>query len=100
MRLNMNDAESIVRWWRVYPERHWDYIEYFAAHATPEFQASILEAQRRIQTDPRFARCMQRPSQAFVAARGRVRPGEEAGDDGGADPASGQAGPQHQPLQH
>jgi hypothetical protein len=80
MQLNMNDPDSIVTWWRVYPERHWAYIEYFASHATPEFRAAIQEAQQRIQADPRFVRCRHEARRAVEAAASRLRPGEDAVD--------------------
>ena len=55
MHLNLNDPDSIVRWWRVYPERHWCYLEFYETHS-PQYQAAIRQARRRIQADPRFDR--------------------------------------------
>lgn len=81
MQLNMNDPDSIVNWWRVYPERHWAYIEFFASHALPEFRMAIHEAQQRIQVDPCFVERRGRQLQRSVdGAPLRCRPGEDAQD--------------------
>jgi hypothetical protein len=47
MFLDLKDADSIVNWWRVFPERHDSYLEY-KLKASPEFAPAIREAQRRI----------------------------------------------------
>lgn len=47
MLLDLNDPESIVRWWTVWPERHDAFLEY-ALKASPQFAPGIREAQRRI----------------------------------------------------
>lgn len=47
MHLNLTDPDSIVAWWRVFPERHDGYLEQ-KLRLSPEFGPSILEAQRRI----------------------------------------------------
>jgi len=54
MNLNLNDPDSIVRWWRCYPERHWLYLEVFEER-TPQFRRAICNARRRIQEDPLFS---------------------------------------------
>jgi hypothetical protein len=53
MHLNLSDPDSIVSWWRVYPERHWGYLEFYEKHS-PQFQPVIRQARRRIMADPRF----------------------------------------------
>lgn len=53
MQLNLTDPESIVLWWRVFPERHWDFLEGFELRS-PQFRPAIREARRRIQADPLF----------------------------------------------
>ncbi|NCT84088.1 MAG: hypothetical protein GXC94_13130 [Comamonadaceae bacterium] len=47
MLLDLNDVESIVRWWSVLPERHDSYLDY-KLRVSPEFAPAILEARRRI----------------------------------------------------
>jgi len=47
MQLNLNDPDSIVSWWRVFPERHDAYLE-FKLRISPDFGPAIREAQRRI----------------------------------------------------
>ncbi len=47
MRLNLNDPESILNWWRVWPQRHNIFLEH-ALSASPQFAHAIREAQRRI----------------------------------------------------
>jgi len=47
MLLNMNDPESILRWWMVWPERHDAYLEH-VLKSSPEFAPSIRAAQSRI----------------------------------------------------
>lgn len=89
MNLNLNDPDSIVAWWRVYPGRHWAYLEYYAVHAQAQFQPAIRQAQRRIAADPLFASAL---VDIPVAAAGgsRLRPGEMAVDDAtGAGRADG-----------
>ena len=53
MQLNLRDPDSIVLWWRSFPERHWSYLEVFEA-CTPQFRAEIRTARRRIKSDPLF----------------------------------------------
>lgn len=47
MFLDLKDADSIIDWWRVFPERHDSYLEY-KLKSSPEFAPAIREAQRRI----------------------------------------------------
>lgn len=47
MHLNLNDPDSIVRWWTVLPDRHDDYLAY-KVQISPEFAPNITEARRRI----------------------------------------------------
>ncbi len=51
MLLNLGDPESIVAWWRVFPEQHDNYLSH-KLKVSPEFASSILEARRRIEADP------------------------------------------------
>jgi len=47
MLLNLNDPDSIVRWWCVLPERHDGVLEQ-TLRLSPQFAPAIKEAQRRI----------------------------------------------------
>lgn len=51
MQLDLNSVDSIVAWWRVWPERHDSYLDYKLA-ASPEFAHSILGARRLIDARP------------------------------------------------
>lgn len=51
MLLNLNDPESIVSWWKVYPDQHQAYLDH-KLKVSPEFAPSIRDAQRRIAEDP------------------------------------------------
>jgi hypothetical protein len=53
MQLNLKDPDSIVLWWRSFPERHWSYLEVFEA-CTPQFRPEIRVARLRIKADPLF----------------------------------------------
>ncbi len=53
MQLNLTDPDSILRWWRSFPERHWAYLDAFEA-SSPEFRGAIRAARLRIQADPLF----------------------------------------------
>lgn len=64
MHLNLGDPDSILRWWRAHPERHWAYLDFFEARS-PRFRGSIRAARARIQADPLFSPDRQ---QAFEAA--------------------------------
>jgi len=50
MLLNLNDTESILAWWKVWPVRHNEYLGVQLA-ARPQFASAIREAQRRIASD-------------------------------------------------
>jgi len=54
MLLDLNDADSILKWWRVWPERHDSYLEY-SLKTSPEFAPAIREAQRRIAAIPELS---------------------------------------------
>lgn len=54
MFLDLKDADSIVQWWRVLPERHSSYLEY-KLRVSPEFSQAIREAERRIAADPELS---------------------------------------------
>lgn len=54
MHLNLTDPDSIVTWWRAFPERHWAYLDVFETRS-PQFRAAIQIARRRIQGDPMFS---------------------------------------------
>ena len=47
MLLDLNDADSILRWWKVWPDRHDANLEYFL-QSSPQCAPAITEAQRRI----------------------------------------------------
>lgn len=47
MLLNLNDVDSILRWWQVLPERHDGVLEQTLL-LSPQFSPAIREAQRRI----------------------------------------------------
>jgi len=47
LQLNLNDPDSIVSWWRVFPVRHDAYLE-MKLRMSPDFGPAIKEAQRRI----------------------------------------------------
>ena len=47
MLLNLNDPESILDWWKVFPDRHASFLDY-KLKSSPEFAPAIREAQRRI----------------------------------------------------
>lgn len=53
MHLNLSDPDSILRWWRTFPERHWAYLDVFEARS-PQFRLAIRAARARIQADPLF----------------------------------------------
>lgn len=54
MQLNLRDPDSIVQWWRSFPERHWGYLEALEA-SSPQYKAEIREARLRIKADPQFS---------------------------------------------
>lgn len=47
MLLDLTDPESIIRWWKVLPERH-DGVLQQTLKQSPEFAPAITEARRRI----------------------------------------------------
>ncbi|WP_124448539.1 hypothetical protein [Paucibacter sp. KBW04] len=51
MLINLNDPDSVLRWWRVWPERHHPLLEFWLK-TRPEFAPSIREVQRRLSSDP------------------------------------------------
>ncbi|MCF8205202.1 MAG: hypothetical protein K9J82_09015 [Methylotenera sp.] len=77
MQLDLSNVDSIVTWWRVWPERHDSYLDYKLA-ASPEFAHSILSARRLIDARPdlRALKPLAPPS----AASWRV-PTADAADD-------------------
>lgn len=54
MHLNLTDPDSIVSWWRTFPERHWAYLAVFESRS-PQFRLAIRTARARIQADPLFS---------------------------------------------
>lgn len=57
MLVNLNDAESILTWWKVLPERHDVFLDY-KLRASPEFAPAILEARRQIANNPELRRLL------------------------------------------
>lgn len=53
MYLDLQDPDSIVSWWREFPERHWAYLDALD-QLTPQFRASIQLARQRIRQQPDF----------------------------------------------
>ncbi|QPF73743.1 hypothetical protein G8A07_12950 [Roseateles sp. DAIF2] len=53
MYLDLQDPDSIVNWWREFPERHWSYLDALD-RLTPQFRASIQLARQRIRKHPDF----------------------------------------------
>ncbi|WP_458232730.1 hypothetical protein [Roseateles sp. P5_E8] len=51
MLLDLNDPTSIVAWWRVWPERHGEFLMH-KLRSSPQFAPGIREAQRLIATNP------------------------------------------------
>jgi hypothetical protein len=51
MFLDLKDPSSIVAWWRVWPERHSEFLTHKLT-SSPQFAPAIREAQRLISTDP------------------------------------------------
>lgn len=43
MVLDLNDPKSILRWWRIWPERHGQQLNAFA-ELEPQFAGSIAQA--------------------------------------------------------
>ena len=61
MQLDLSNVDSIVAWWRVWPERHDSYLDY-KLQASPEFAHSILSARRVIDARPEL-RALKPPSE-------------------------------------
>jgi len=57
MLINLHDPESVLRWWRVWPERHHPLLEFWLK-TRPEAAPSIREVQRRISMDSDLAALM------------------------------------------
>lgn len=72
MQLDLNNVDSIVAWWLVFPERHDSYLDY-KLRASPEFTSSISAARRRIAASPE--------GQAFRALQGRQRHRHQTWDE-------------------
>jgi hypothetical protein len=51
MFLDLNDPSSIVAWWRVWPERHAEFLTH-KLKSSPQFAPGIRAAQRLIAEDP------------------------------------------------
>jgi len=51
MRLDLNSVESIVAWWRVWPERHGNYL-HFKLRTSPEFAPHIHAALQAMASRP------------------------------------------------
>ncbi len=51
MLLDLNDSQSILQWWAVYPSRHGALLSDWARRR-PEHRAAILHARRLINADP------------------------------------------------
>lgn len=67
MYLDLQDPDSIVSWWREFPERHWAYLDALD-QLTPQFRASIQLARQRIRQQPDFpARLDDGPAQRGAA---------------------------------
>ncbi len=60
MQLDLNSVDSILAWWRVWPERHDSYLDY-KLMTSPEFAHSILGARRAIEARPEL-RALRPPS--------------------------------------
>ena len=54
MLLSLNDPESILNWWKVWPQRHDAFLDH-ALKASPQFAHAIREAQRRIVNSPELS---------------------------------------------
>ncbi|PZP34472.1 MAG: hypothetical protein DI603_05830 [Roseateles depolymerans] len=92
MQLNLMDPDSILRWWRCFPERHWHYLEAFET-GSPQFRFAIRQARRRIQADPLFNRAR---IDAFDAASRLQAATDDTGWDGEvADTATASAVAMH-----
>ena len=50
MLLDLDDPESILAWWKVWPARHAEFLEH-KLRTSPEFSGAIRAVQRRIAAD-------------------------------------------------
>lgn len=57
MLINLHDPDSVLRWWRVWPERHHPLLEFWL-NTRPETAPSIREVQRRISSEPELVALM------------------------------------------
>ena len=80
MFLNLQDPDSIVAWWREYPERHWTYLDALA-ELSPQFRPAIAQARRRIESDPGCRELLARARRMVLAANWRAAAAEQAGVD-------------------
>ena len=71
MQLDLNNADSILAWWQVWPERHDAYLDY-KLQASPEFAPAIQAVRRRIAASPEL--------QALRARSVQQRRRQEASD--------------------
>jgi hypothetical protein len=77
MQLDLNNVDSIVAWWRVWPGRHDSYLDY-KAKASPEFAHSIGAARRLIAADPELQRLRRQSAQERRRQRvAEAWPGDE-----------------------
>jgi hypothetical protein len=66
MQLDLNSVDSIVAWWRVWPERHDSYLDYKLL-ASPEFAHSIRSARRLIEARPELHALKRAPRPSWPA---------------------------------
>lgn len=79
MQLDLNSVDSIVAWWRVWPERHDSYLDYKLA-ASPEFAHCILGARRVIDARPELC-ALKPPARAGWRLPQAARADEPQHDD-------------------
>lgn len=53
MLVDLNNAASVVEWWAVFPQRHGALLADWA-NRRPEHRATILQARRAIEADPKL----------------------------------------------
>ncbi|MCE4557982.1 hypothetical protein [Pelomonas cellulosilytica] len=73
MQLDLNNVNSIVAWWRVWPERHDSYLDYKLG-TSPEFAPTIRAARQLIATTPELQTLR---VQSLQAERNRLARGAE-----------------------
>lgn len=54
MVVDLNDPDSILAWWKIWPARHDGFLD-FELKVNPQFASAIREAQRRIAADPELS---------------------------------------------